>query len=289
MESCALRHEGRDRPYLLYIPATAGPGAALVVQLHGRGTGAERFDEFTGFRPLADKIGFVLALPEAVGEIWNDGRDAQRRQPDDVSYLTAVLDDILARYPFDERRVYFVGMSNGAAMAGRFAVERSDRLTAFAQVAGTAAVWLAEGPKPALPVPILQIHGAADRFAPYAGGNRHGFWARSLIRRSVGPSVGVDAWAQFWIEANRADPSPRTSELPPDTTVRSWRDADGREAVVFYRVEDGGHTWPGSTFPVPRWLLGRTTHTFDATRTIWDFFADSVSQSATSRNISSST
>jgi len=227
----------------------------------------------------------VLALPEAVGEIWNDGRDEERQGPDDVSFLAAMVDDIQARYPLDARRVYFVGMSNGAAMAGRFACERPECVTAFAQVAGTAATRIAEGPKPALPVPILQIHGTADRFAPYAGGNRKGFWARALIRRSVGPSVGVDDWARFWVDANHAGDVPEVAEHGPDTTIRTWPDATAHEAVVFYRIEDGGHTWPGSTFPVPRWLLGHTTHTFDATRTIWDFFA----HSATSRNISSST
>jgi polyhydroxybutyrate depolymerase len=272
VDSRPFHHDGRDRPYHLHVPEGALEPAPLVVQLHGRGSEALRFDELTGFRRLADETGFVLALPDAIGEIWNDGRDP-RSTIDDVGFLAAVVDDIVARHAIDERRVYFAGMSNGAAMAGRFAIERPERVTAFAQVAGTVAPWLARGPKPAQPVPILQMHGTGDKFVPYAGGRRQGVWPRLLMRRSIGPSVGVEEWAQFWVAANRALEPPEVTELEPDTTIRTWRDASSGDAVVFYSVAGGGHTWPGTRFRLPPWLLGRTSRTFDATRTIWDFFA----------------
>jgi len=102
----------------------------LVVELHGRGIDAETFDRMTGFGALAHEEGFALALPNAVGEIWNDGRDEapEGRRRDDVGYLTAVIDDAIARVPADPGRVYVVGMSNGAAMAGRLACELAGRI-----------------------------------------------------------------------------------------------------------------------------------------------------------------
>jgi polyhydroxybutyrate depolymerase len=283
MKSQPLHHDGRERSYSLHIPAGAQPPAPLLVQLHGRGADGERFDELTGFAALADEAGFVLALPNAIGQIWNDGRDAEAKGPDDVGYLLAVIDDVSSQFSIDDTRVYVAGMSNGAAMAGRLAVERSDRIAAIGQVGGTAAEWIARGPKPALPVPILQVHGTADRFVPYAGGVRHGFWPRVIHRKTFGPSIGVEEWAQFWVAANRASEGPYTTELPPDTTVRTWRDADGNEVVVFYSVEGGGHSWPGTRFAVPTWLLGQTSTTFDATKIIWQFVS-----AHTRRNISSS-
>jgi polyhydroxybutyrate depolymerase len=271
----ALQHDGRDRPYLLHTPrALAAEPAPLLVELHGRGIDAARFDRMTGFQPLADEKGFVLAMPSAVGGIWNSRplpTDVDR--PDDVAYLLALIDDICAHASIDRRRIYVVGMSNGAGMAGRFACLHPERLTAFAQVAGTGPDNLATRARPASPVPLLQIHGTADRIIPYRGGLRRRPLMRLLGHRSFGASVGVDDWAQFWAETNHANAGPEVSPLPPDTTVRTWRGPSGTAEVVFYRVNRAGHTWPSSRVRLPRVLLGRTSQTFDATRVIWDFLS----------------
>ena len=270
-----LRHWGRERPYLLRVPAAppAEP-APLLVELHGRGIDPAMFDRWTGFSTLADEAGVVLALPSAVGETWNDGRFPRlvRDGPDDVGYLLAVIDDACARLPIDRRRIYVVGMSNGATMAARLVCEHPERIAAFAQVAGTAAVDVAAGCRPALPVPVLQVHGTGDRYAPYAGGRAHGLRARLVLRHPAGPCVGVDEWARRWVEVNRAQDVPDIETIPPDTTVRRWRGDSPASDVVFYRVEGGGHTWPGNREWVPP-FLGRRSHAFGATRVAWDFFA----------------
>ena len=276
--ACPLIHGGIDRPYLLRVPAAAGTAGGrlpLVLELHGRGISAETFDRMTGFGALAGEAGFALALPSAVGEIWNDGRDAapEGRRPDDFGYLAAVIDDAAARLPIDPGRIYVVGMSNGATMAGRLACELAERIAAVAQVARTAAVGLAATCRPAGPVPILSIHGSADDVAPYAGGVRRGLRSRVMIRRAAGPSVGVDDWARFWIAANGAADGPTLATLSPDTTIRTWHGPTPSSEVAFYRIEGGGHTWPGSRFALPAMLFGRTSRTFDATQLIWEFLA----------------
>lgn len=267
-----FRHAGLNRPYLLHVPEGGAAGERLVVQLHGRGVDPLRFDELTRFRALADEHGFVLALPSAVGEIWNDGRDPDAAgRPDDVAYLAAMVDDIARRAPIDQRCLYLVGMSNGATMAGRLACERAERVAALAQVAGTAAVEVVTRARPARPVPILQIHGTADRLTPYEGGVRRGFRGRLVIRHSVGPSIGVEDWARFWVRANGADEPAGANRLGSDVTMRSWSGASPAADVVFHRIEDGGHTWPSGALPFPGLLFGRTTRSFDASRAIWEF------------------
>jgi polyhydroxybutyrate depolymerase len=269
-----LIHDGRERPYLLQAPQTPGMGRLpLLLELHGRGIDPTRFDQLTGFGSLADEAGFALALPSAVREIWNDGRRQPATGPDDVGYLAAVIDDVTARLPVDPGRVYVVGMSNGATMAGRLACELADRITAIAQVAGTAGVGVAASCRPSRPMPILNIHGAADDYAPYEGGTRHSLRGRVVLRHAGGPCMGVDEWAQFWAAANGALAILVTSSLPPDTTIRTWSGPTPSSDVVFYRIDDGGHTWPGSRFMLPAMLFGRTSRTFDATRLAWDFLA----------------
>ena len=273
-QTVPMVHDARDRPYLLHVPPTATPDAMpLVVELHGRGTDAAVFDRLTGFGRLADEAGFVLALPSAIGEVWNDGRDPTAAPVDDVGYLAAVIDDVAARLPIDRRRVYVVGMSNGATMAGRLACELPDRIAAIAQVAGTAAVGVVAGCHPGRPLPVLQVHGSADRYARYDGGPPQGPLTRAVLRRPGGRSVGVEAWAQYWLARNGVRGGPVVEPIPPDTTIRRWQGSSPASDVVFYRVEGGGHTWPGSTFHLPQMLFGPTSHTFSATRVSWAFLA----------------
>ena len=248
-----------------------------MLELHGRGIDPVTFDRWTGYASLADEAGFVLARPAAVGEIWNDGRYRGAgwravEEVDDVGYLLGVVDDVCGRLPVDRARVYVVGMSNGAVMAGRLACEHAERLAGVAQVAGTAAVDVAATCRPAAPVPVLSIHGSADRFAPYEGGRSRGIRARLVLRRPAGPCVGVDDWARLWAGANGAGVDPEVEQLPPDTTIRRWHGPTPASDLVFYRVEGGGHRWPGERVWVPP-ILGRTTTAFDATRTSWAFLA----------------
>lgn len=271
-----LTHDGMDRPYLLQLPPD--PPAAplpLLVQLHGRGIDPVQFDRLTGFGALADEIGFAVAMPAAIGEIWNAGRDAApaERRPHDVSYLTAVIADASAGRSIDPRRIYLAGMSNGAAMAGRMACERADLIAGIAQVAGTIGMSVVAGCRPARPVPIISIHGAADGIAPYQGGVRRGLIPHLMIRRAIGPSIGVDDWAEFWVAANGATAGPALTTLPPDVTVRTWHGPTPASDVVFYRFEGGGHTWPGAHIPLPALLFGRTSRTIDAAAVCWDFLA----------------
>jgi polyhydroxybutyrate depolymerase len=268
-----LRHGGLPRRYLLQVPPDLDGPAALVLELHGRGVDPIRFDQWTGFLPLAARRRFVLALPEAIAEVWNDGR-WEGRPPsaiDDLGFLDAVIADVGARARIDPRRVYLVGMSNGAVMAGRYACSRGQRIAAFAQVAGTAAVPTAAACAPGAPVPLVSIHGTADRPAPYDGGSPRGLLMRLLLRPRADPVVGVEDWLQRWRAVNGCDPAPETEQLPPDTIVRRWRGPTPASDVVAYRVERGGHVWPGSVaFPK---IFGHVSLAFDATAVIWGFFS----------------
>jgi polyhydroxybutyrate depolymerase len=269
-----LRHGRAERRYLLHPPASSPPDPLpLVVQLHGRGVDPVSFDRWTRFSSMADEAGFALALPSAIGGIWDDGRYPWIEQgPDDVGFLGAVIDDTCRRLPIDPRRVYVVGMSNGAAMAGRLACEIPDRLAAVAQVAGTAAASIAEGCRPDVPLPILVMHGTGDRFAPYEGGRARGFMARLILQRPAQPSIGVEAWARRWMAADGAGSEAETERIGPDVVLRRWRGSSPDSEVVVYRIQGGGHTWPGDPLWMPP-IFGRTSRTLDATRIIWAFFA----------------
>lgn len=273
-----LRHQDHGRSYFLHTPRPdRSAPAPLLLVLHGRGIPPLLFDRWTGYTALSDEEEFVLAMPVAVGEVWNDGRYrgaswSELEAIDDVGFLHAIIGDVMDRQPVDPSRIYLAGMSNGATMGGRLAWERPGRISAFAQVAGTAAAAVIVGDGPEVPVPLLQIHGTRDRWAPYAGGSARGLLARLVLRHPAGPSLSVDEWARRWVAHNDATDGPMIETLEPGITIRSWREHSPSADVVFYRIDNGGHTWPGARGWIPP-HLGRTTPTLDATRISWEFLA----------------
>lgn len=269
-----LRHGDFDRRYLLRNPRPEATGLPLVVELHGRGIDALMFDLWTGYRALADEEGFVLAMPYASRGVWNDGRfggagTSGRNGVDDVGFLLALIDELVDSAAVDPKRVYLVGMSNGAVMAGRIAWQRSDRIAAIAQVAGTAAASLEALPASQGPVPIIHIHGTHDRASPYEGGQAS-FMLRLFMRGHASPAMAVDEWARTWVERNQTNLQPVTELLGSDVTLRTWHGATPASDLAFYRVDGAGHTWPGVRVWSPP-HLGHVSRTIDATRLTWQF------------------
>ncbi len=113
----------------------------------------------------------------------------------------------MARHAVDPHRVYLTGMSNGAMMAYRVALERPERVAAIAPVAGAMAL---DPDLVRVPVPVLHMHGTDDRHAPFEGGvgsasiegGGHTWPGSTARERWLGPStLDVDAnelmWAYF--------------------------------------------------------------------------------------------
>lgn len=172
----------RARPYELTVPPAADGGTALplVVLLHGYGVDAAWQDLYFGFSPLARQRGFLLALPNGttnaqLQRFWNatNACCGFGATVDDVTYLTAVIDDVARRYPVDPKKVFIVGHSNGGFMANRMACDRASKIAAFASVSG--AQWKDESRcTPSEPVSALQLHGTFDTVVLYGGGYNFG-------------------------------------------------------------------------------------------------------------------
>ena len=93
---------------------------------------------------------------------------------------------------------------------------------------------------------------------------------------TVVPAQGM---ADLWRSRNGCGPA---SEVPlPDAGdgMRSFRSSSGcadGAAVVFTRVDGGGHTWPGAPTVLPVQQVGPTTRAFDASVDSANFFASHV-------------
>ena len=168
-----------ERPYELLVPDSydADTPTPLIVLLHGyTATGAVQLAYF-GLADVAQEQGLLVAYPDGSVDgsgihFWNATDaccDLSGSGVDDVAYLTAVMDDVAARYNVDPARVLMVGHSNGGFMSHRMACDRADRVAAIVSLAG--ATWADPAQcQPSEPVAILQVHGDADMTILYAGG-----------------------------------------------------------------------------------------------------------------------
>lgn len=148
----------------------------LIVALHGLSlTGGEDIDALLGLNFETRDRGFYLVLPDGLPRAgdsilhWNATPACcgdPSGPPDDVAYLTALLDAVEALVPV--RDVYFFGFSNGGFMSYRMACEASNRITAIATLAGSDFINDTDC-VPAQPVSVLHMHGDMDEAILYGG------------------------------------------------------------------------------------------------------------------------
>lgn len=259
----------------------------LVVVLHGtRAPGLEaiqrvaeaRSRRTTGFGPCADRHGIAVAYPEAVGGAWADGRGVTRAEGhgvDDVAFLRAVARRCADQYGADADGMILAGISNGAFMAHRMALEASDSVVAFGAIAGGLPAALTES-RPSHAVSALLINGTADRIVPIEGGHSR---RRESGGEYRGRTLSLADTARHWAEIDRCAVGEFVEERPAGSdpthmavTRRVMGSGAGGSRVEAWTVHGMGHTWPGT--PVPAFLekrLGRSPRNVDAAEEICRF------------------
>lgn len=271
--------DGRERRYLVYVPARRPAAPALVVAFHGSmgSPSAMRVATGYGFDRLADRHGFIVAYPQGHDGNWNDCRrsadyEARRLNIDDVGFFEALVARLQHDYRVDPGRMFVVGLSSGGHFVFRLALERPQR------IAG-AAVFAASLPTPGnnacaargRPPPIMLVHGTADPISPYAGGKvtLFGFGNRGTV-------LSARASAEAFARARNATGPALARIEPRAASDRTWVERaewgrGGRTEVVLLSVHGGGHVVPQPAYRPPR-LLGRVTRAIGGPEEAWTFF-----------------
>jgi polyhydroxybutyrate depolymerase len=263
---------GRLRTFTTVGDLDGPAGRALVIVLHGsRQTGAGH-RAFTGraLDGLALEGRAVVAYLDGYRGNWNDARAASRfparlEGVDDVGFVRAAIDALVASHRIDRARVIVVGYSNGGQMALRLLHEAPELLAGAVVIAATMPApenFLAPpAGTPVVPRPVALVHGTADRIVPYGGGAMSRF-ARAFFRVG-GRTLSAPETAAALAARNGITAPPTSEELPaahPRRTrvTRTTLRQDGRPTVTLDTVHDGGHTVPGPK-AAPA-VLGRTSH-----------------------------
>jgi len=265
-QSVALSHGGEPRSYLVHRPPAASAAPPLLIALHGTTMRAADMLAYTDLPQLADRAGFVLASPQALGTAFNDGlapAGSEAAAVDDVGFVEAVADDAIARFGVRADAIYVVGFSNGASMVQRIAIESRYPFAGFAAVAGAVRVATAGVARPA---PLLLVFGSADPLNPPQGG-----WVWIPVpHRKPAPAVTAGQWA----ERLRCEGPPEADAPAPGVQLQQWRHCAEGARLAWMTIDGLGHHWAGARpMPFPSFVVGPQVAAPRLGELVWGFLA----------------
>jgi polyhydroxybutyrate depolymerase len=264
----AIVTSGMTRRYLLYVPKTydRSKPTALIISLHPGATWPAVEMSISRWNDVADEHGFIVVFPEGSGFLFGGlgpGPQIWPGEPEDVKFVSDLIDKLQHEYNIDPNRIYANGMSNGGGMAILLSCELPDRIAAVGSVAGAYPQSQDLCPN-SNPVPVVMFHGTADKLAPYQGG-------KSPI--APFPFANIQEWTARLAQRNKCVGNPVDSRIAPSVRRLAYANCAENADVVLYTVEGGGHTWPGGKH-IAEWVAGRTTDEISATTVTWDFFVE---------------
>jgi polyhydroxybutyrate depolymerase len=259
--------DGRERTYLVHVPAGLDPDrpAPVVLVLHGGGGSSEGMRALAGMDAVADAEGFLVVYPQGVGPerlgspagTWNAGLccgEAMEENVDDVAFFRALLDRLEQDFSVDPRRIYATGHSNGSQMSFRLACELADRIAAVAPVGAQGVHGACD---PSRPVPVMYFHGSEDACSPYEGSETCGGCFHEFLERIFMTDLGepvtwpcepVPDYVAAWAQRNGCSHATDVSLTAGDVVCETYRDCSEGADTTLCTMDSTGHTWPGGTY-----------------------------------------
>jgi polyhydroxybutyrate depolymerase len=285
LERGTLVIAGVRRTYwLARAPRRAAP---LLMVLHGSGMTGRVMARLTGLGVRGPAAGFTTVFPDGWKGAWHAARPPEKEPGlDDAAFLRLLTRTIESDGAARSWPVFLAGVSDGAWYAEHLARHGQLPVAVLFLVAGAALEWS----RRMTPVPLLRattvcIAGTGDPSVPYGGGpltRGGGVQGWRLRRRATQHGerpgedvvVSVHATAGDWAAGNGIAAGPGIEELPlqpgdPPVTRLSWTRPNCRP-VTLYRIEGGGHGWPGGPQARPTRVIGPVARRLDATGILLD-------------------
>jgi polyhydroxybutyrate depolymerase len=283
--------------WLARAPRQGGQVAPpLLIALHGSGMDGQGMAWFTGLAKRGPAAGITTVFPDGWKGAWHPVRPPAG-EPDlnDAQFLAELATHLEGLGAARSWPVFLTGISQGARYAEHIARNGLLPVTGLFLVAGTALEASRRmAPVPQLRASMILVMGTSDPTSPYTGGRltRRGLSGRILKRRAVkhGEQPGEDLvagaeelvadWAAgngitvTGITATGSIARPRIEELagaPGDlpVTKKTWA-RPGCHPATLYRIDGGGHGWPGGPQFLPSRVIGPIAKHLDATGLLLD-------------------
>ncbi|MGB5820937.1 MAG: PHB depolymerase family esterase [Saonia sp.] len=275
-----LEHQGNLREYVLHIPPVydGTEETPLVIVLHGGSGNAESVQGFTQMNPVSDQNGFLVAYPQGFGPTppgysWADGRatSATEMSIDDVGFIEKLIVELETEFNINSDSIYVCGFSNGGFMTQKLACELENTFAGIGTLGSTIGTDVLNQCATSQNIPMIFMLGDADSFVPYEGGT---------VANNPSPIEGIESLVDYWVGNNTCLTSNNGVNLPDtDTTDNStvtfyeYTDCDCNANISFYRINGGGHTWPGVENTSYEEIAGETNEDINASSVLWAFFS----------------
>ncbi len=249
-----------QRSYRVYVPQGYIPDRPPAVAICLHGLGGSMYDiEASAFSHIADTAHIILVAPQALDDVsdkgtikaaWNNGirlnvpgwgEHTINENVDDVGFINAIVDSIMAQYSIQQDRIYICGASMGGFMAQRIACEAPDRFAAVASIMGTYSRALPQC-NPGKVLPLLHIHGTEDEVINWNG--------EFLFAGNAYPvGLGVEELIRNWIALHHCDSIPEQN-VWPDLNADGfyveqyrYRGANQQFLLELLKINKGKHAW----------------------------------------------
>ena len=176
---------------------------------------------------------------------------------DDVKFISRLIDQLIADYKIDPKRIYASGHSNGGMLCYRLACELSTKIAAIA--VNSCSMVTTQPCHPARPMPILHIHSKLDKRVPYVGGPGITGIDYLPLEEVFNLWAAIDHCAQ-----------PAQVVANDGYTLKKWTSDTHNASIVYYLTNDGGHGWPGGMRGGP--ISDTPSTAINANDLLWDFF-----------------
>jgi polyhydroxybutyrate depolymerase len=234
---------GLIRRWRLFIPPASPTGGKLpvLVLLHPAGGNSDSFVAQTEMDRYAAQYHFMTVAPQgAIDGTWNAGTccgDARDRNTDDVGFISALLDQVIATTNADPGQIYAAGASNGGMLAYELACQLSTRFQAVFSAGG---VQTYDNCNPGEAVSVVEFHSVLDQMVPYNGGVNP-IYAQPLTTFQPASEV-----FKGWSALDHCTSETSTAAGPGETLMLWYGCNDGTLLEIWLRTAGGGHEWPTS-------------------------------------------
>ncbi|NLV16032.1 MAG: hypothetical protein GXY50_02310 [Syntrophomonadaceae bacterium] len=268
----------KERNYEYYVPSSYEPSESvpLVLSFHGYQSNGEGQRNLTGLDLLAEKYGFIAVFPNGVPIPEGAGLGNLKERPDlmsghqgmwvgdagDLQFVSGLISDFKANYSIDSTRVYATGMSNGSMFSHALAVELSDEITGIVGATGPLTGPLVNQ-TPKGPITVIHCQGTDDPIVSYDGDPQLG-------------ALSAEQTVDQWVNWNQTSTQPEITQYPQvvpndPTSITKYVYSGGFDdtKVIFYKVEGGGHTWPGGPQYLPVPFIGLSSQQISLSEEVW--------------------
>jgi len=245
-----FEHNGLLREYIYYAPDNLKKGAPLVVVLHGFTSSAENIMGYSEFNRVAEENNFAVVYPQGTMDsdsntFWNVGYSFHSDIIiDDVDFVVTLVEYLQKKYSLSATNTFLTGMSNGGEMCYLLMCRHPGFFNATAPVAGMMLQNFFDNCNSSNPIPVLNVFGTDDDVTNFNGDlNNNDGW---------GAYISIPSTIEYWAE--RIDYDTIIIDTLSNINVNdnsyivseSYLNRQNDEEVLFYKVINGGHDWPGA-------------------------------------------